>query len=262
MRVLWLCLLGLLAYAVSVIFLFPAAPVVDYFKPRLNQIELNGVDGKLYSGSVASVKYTDDLLPLEFSNVAWKLAPRTLLKGGTGMTISYDGYGGGGSGEVLREWDGDIAVTDFEFTADAKALETLLPVPIAQFEGKLNGTLNTVVLKNQQLATLDGVITWADALLEAPVGSTRVRTALGVIDITVQPEGSGAHIVTIKAQGGDVNIDGKVSLAANGDFSADVLLVPAATASPGVINGLRQIARPEPGGKFRLKQSGNINKLM
>ena len=106
------------------------------------------------------------------------------------------------------------------------------------------------------------MLTWADALLEAPVGNTRVRTALGVIDITVQPEESGAHIVTIKAQGGDVNIDGKVNLAANGEFSADVLLVPAATASPDVINGLRQFARPEPGGKFRLKQSGNINKLM
>jgi len=262
MRVLRLILLCLLAYVLSVVFLFPAAPVVERFKPQMQLVQLDGVAGKLFKGSVASVKYTDDLLPLEFSNVAWRLAPKTLLNGGAGATITYDGYGGGGGGDVLREWDGDISVRDFSFTAQAKELEALLPVPIAQFSGALAGELDQLTLQNQLLVAMQGVLQWKDAVLEAPVGNQQVQTALGTIDLTIKPEGSDAHVATVKAAGGDLIIDGSVNLALNGDFSANVLFTPTDSAAPGVINGLRQFARPEPGGAFRLQQSGNVNKLM
>jgi len=90
MRAIQLVLLCFVAYVVSMVFLFPAAPVVERIKPNIQPVQLNGVSGKLFSGQVANVVYADDLLPVQLDNVAWKLAPGTLLKGGAGVDISYD----------------------------------------------------------------------------------------------------------------------------------------------------------------------------
>ena len=257
MRVLRLCLLAVVVYVVSMVVLFPAAPIVERIKPQLGFLQLDGVSGKLYNGSIASVRYTDDLLPLEFSHVGWTAAPATLLRGGAGVTVQFSGYGGGGNAQVTRLWNGNIAISDFIFTAEAKALEPLLPVPIAQFSGQLSGNIDSILLEKQLLTQLDGVLSWNQALLETPV-----RTSLGTLTFTIKPDGPKSHIATITASGGDVGVDGTISMAGNGDFAADVLLTPVANASAELIGGLQQMARPEAGGKFRLQRSGNVNKLM
>jgi len=81
MRVVRLILLGLLVYCIAMVVLFPAAPVVEKFKPQLQPMVLNGVSGKLYKGEVESVVSTDDLLPLVLNNVKWAIAPSKLLQG-------------------------------------------------------------------------------------------------------------------------------------------------------------------------------------
>jgi len=257
MRILWLCLVGLLSWLVATVVLFPAAPVVDRIRPQLGPVALEGVNGKLYNGVVDRVRSTDDLLPLEFRNVAWTLAPGTLLSGGAGANLQFDGYGGGGTGQVLRRWNGDIVVRDFDFTAQAKALEPLLPVPIASFAGELSGHFDTVALANNVLKSMSGTLTWDNAALETPV-----PTALGKVDIVIEPENEQSHVVTLSAVGGDVTMDGSVSIALNGDFSADVLFTPAADAPPAVVNGLRQMGRADSSGRVRFQRQGNVNRLM
>ena len=201
------------------------------------------------------MRSTDDLLPLEFSNVAWSLAPLALARGAA-ADITFEGYGGGGEGQVLRAWNGDVRVEDLVFTADAETLQALLPVPIASFTGTLAGDIARVVLENQLLTTFEGTLAWSDAVLETPV-----RAALGAVDVDVAKSGADAHVVTLSASGGDVAASGTVSLTLAGDFVADVLLTPAPSASPELIGVLGRVARPESGGRFRWRQSGNVNRL-
>lgn len=262
MRVLRLILLGLLAYVVAVVVLFPAASVVDRIRPQLGPVALGEVSGKLYRGKVNTVRSTDDLLPLEFSNVAWRLSPSSLLKGGAGAVISFDGYGGGGEGQVTRRWNGDVAASDFTFNADAKELEPLLPVPVASFGGRISGEFAKVMLQNNQLTSLEGSLNWSDALLETAAFGPQLNASLGKIDIDVAPEDDGSHVATINATGGDVAIDGKVSFAQNGDFSTDLALTPAGSAPPQLLNVLKRIGRPDAEGKIHVKQSGNVNRMM
>ncbi|NND90120.1 MAG: type II secretion system protein N [Granulosicoccus sp.] len=257
MRIVWLCLLGAISYLVSMLVLFPAAPVVDRIRPHLGLVALDGVSGKLYSGVVSSVRSTDDLLPLELQNVAWTVSPGSLLQGGAGARISFDGYGGGGSGLVSRQWNGEVVVSDFKFTAEAKALEPLLPVPIASFAGELSGTIDQIVLANNLLQRLGGQLTWSNAALERPV-----PTALGTVQVLIEPEADLSHVVNLSAEGGDVTMNGTVTVRQNGDFAADVLLSPAPGASPEVVNGLRQMGRPDAQGRVRLQRQGNVNRLM
>ncbi len=257
MRIVWLTLLGLLAYVVGVAVLFPAAPVVDRIRPQLGPVALEGVNGKLYKGVIDSVRSTDDLLPLEFSNVGWTLAPKTLLSGGAGASFSFDGYGGQGQGLAARRWNGDIAITDFTFNAQAKALEPLLPVPVASFSGDLTGDIAAIELSNNLLSRFEGTLNWNNAQLESPV-----PTSLGDVQVQITPEGEQSHMITLDAAGGDVAMEGTVTMTQSGDFSADVLFTPAASASPAVINGLRQMGRADAQGRVRFVRQGNVNRLM
>lgn len=257
MRLVGLCLVGILSYAIAMVVLFPAAPVVDYFRPQLGPVALEGVNGKLYKGVIDEVRSTDDLLPLEFQNVGWVIAPSALLKGGAGVSFKFDGYGGQGSGMVARSWNGSISVTDFDFNAQAKELEPLLPVPIASFEGELLAKIDKLRLVDNVLTEFDGTLTWRDAALVTPV-----PTALGNVDVVIKPDGEQSHTITLTATGGDIAMDGQVSVTSSGDFAADILFTPAQNAPAAVLNGLRQMGRPDAQGRVRFQRQGNVNRLL
>lgn len=257
MRVLRLILLGILTYVIAMVFLFPAAPVVNHFKPQLGPVALNGVSGSLFNGKIDDVRSTDDLLPLEARNVSWRLAPGALLKGGAGVSVGFDAYGGSGKGLVTGKRSGDVEVTDFEFDLQAKELEPLLPVPIAEFSGTLSGVIDMLKLENQLLTLFEGVINWQNAEVQRPF-----QASLGDVNIDVKPEGQNSHLATIDASGGDLSIEGTVLLGLNGDFTTDVLFTPAGTASQSLLNNLRQLGRADAQGRVRVKETGNVNRLL
>lgn len=259
MRVLRLVLLGLLAYVVSVVFLFPAAPLIERIKPQIQPVQLAGVTGKLFNGEVASVKYADDLLPLEFQNVGWKLAPAALLKGGAAANVRFQGYGGDGAAQVRQQFNGDIHLSDITFNAVAKELEVLLPGPVAEFAGNIEGQIESVQLVDQLLHTFDGALTWNNAVIVTRLYGPEVTANLGQLDIVINPEGAGAHLVTIKSAGGDLSLDGTVAMAANGDYKTDLMLTPSANAPQPLVQTLQQRTRPDSGGRYRIQHSGNVN---
>jgi hypothetical protein len=257
MRIIGLCLLGLISYLLAMIFFFPAAPVVDRIRPQLGSVALEGVSGRLFKGVIDAVRSTDDLLPLELRNVGWTLAPQTLLKGGAGASITFDGYGGQGRGLILRKWNGDLTVNDFQVNLQAKDLEPLMPVPVASFSGEIRTDIADLQLVDKLLTRLEGKLIWQNAVLESPVPAS-----LGTVNIDIQPDGEQSHVVALDARGGDVTIDGTVTLTLSGDFSADVMLTPSPNASAEVVNGLRQMGRADDQGRVRIQQQGNVNRLM
>lgn len=259
MRVVRLILLGLLAYVVSVVFLFPAAPVVEKIKPQIQPVQLVGVSGKLLNGQIADVKYADDLLPVELQNVGWKLAPGALLKGGAGANISFEGYGGGGNGQVRKQWNGDIHVSDVTFNADSKELEVLLPGPVAEFTGKIDGQINSVKLVDQLLHSFQGNLTWNDAVIVTRLYGPELTANLGKLDINVNPENNAAHLVTIKSAGGELDLDGTVNMAASGDYQTNIVLTPSPNAPQELVQTLQRFARPDAAGRFRIQHQGNVN---
>jgi len=261
MRVVRLILLGLLIYLVSLVFLFPAAPIVERFKPQLQPMALFGVSGKLYKGEVESVVSQDDLLPLTLTNVKWALSPAKLFSG-TGASVSFDALGGSGSGEVLRTWGGNLTIEDFTLDAVAGELEEFLPVPIATFEGKIDAEFDEIKLVNQQLKRILGQLRWNNAIIDTVAFGPQLNIVLGNLNIDIDPQSDGAHKSVINASGGDIAVDGSVTVAADGNFNLDVLLTPGANAPAALINHLRRTTRPESGGRFRWQQNGNVNRLM
>lgn len=256
-RVIRLILLGIVAYVVSVVWLFPAAPVVARLQPQIQPVQVSGVDGRLFKGTANNVRYADDLLPLEASNVKWHLMPRKIFAAAAGVGFSFDAYGGAGKGEFSHYISGDMSVSDFNFQGPTKGLEPLLPLPIAQFNGKLDAQLDSVEIENQLLKSMDGQIKWQDARLETPIAAF-----LGNVDLTIEPAGDDRHRGVINANGGEVELSGSVEIAANGDFQSNVLITPTDKATPELLNAIRSFARPERDGRYRLQRSGNVNRLL
>ncbi len=257
MRVFRLLLLGALSFVISVLFLFPAAPVVDRVKPMLAPAEIAGVSGKVLKGSVAAVSYDDGILPLAAQNVEWRVLGRKLLTGAAGVDLSFDAYGGSGSGTVARQFNGDIVVNDFAFKGPAKGFEALMPLPLATFNGTLAADIESVEVKDQLLKTFRGTIDWTNALVETPV-----QARLGNVQIDVKPQENNAHKSFVTASGGEVDIEGTVDIALNGDFRANLLITPNADATPEVLSALRGLGRPDSSGRYRIQQNGNVNRLM
>lgn len=260
MRVVRLVLLCLFVWVIAVVILFPAAPVIEKIKPLLKPMALSGVTGKLYNGAVASVVSTDDLLPIELSDVKWTFAPLKLLKG-TGAAIEFTALGGGGTGDVLRTWGGDLAIDNVEIDISAPELEVFLPVPIATFKGKIRGEFPEVRLVNEQLTRLLGELRWNGAEIDTNVFGPQLQIKLGTIIIDIKPQDGGAHEAKISANGGDITADGAVSVGGNGDFDLNIVLTPSSSTPREVVDHLERTTRPESGGRYRWQQTGNVNRL-
>jgi len=259
MRVVRLILLGLLAFVVTIVWLFPAAPLIEKIKPNIKPVELAGVSGQLFNGQVASVEYADDLLPLEFQDVTWKFAAGALLKGGAGANFTFKGYGGGGDGQVSQQWNGDIRVSDIVFSAESKELEVLLPGPVAEFTGEITGQFDKVVLANQLLQSVSGQLNWGEAIIVTRLYGPEITANLGQLDIDIAPEQNAAHTVPITSAGGDLAVDGKVVVASNGDYQTNMLLTPSAKAPQELVRVLQQLTQPAGGGLFKIEHNGNMN---
>jgi len=259
MRVVRLILLGLLAFVVSVVFLFPAAPFIEKIKPDIKPVELAGVSGKLINGKVSSVNYADDLLPMEFQDVTWKFAAGSLLKGGAGANVTFKGYGGGGDGQVSRQWNGDIRASDIAFNVESKELEVLLPGPVAEFTGQITGQFDKVQLANQLLKSISGQLNWNNAIIVTRLYGPEITANLGELDIDIVPEDNDVHTVTITSAGGDLSVDGKMTVAVNGDYQTNMLLTPSATAPQELVQVLKQLTQPAGGGLFKIEHNGNMN---
>jgi len=256
MRIARLLLLGVACFLITLVVMFPAAPLVDRVRDRLGPVALDGVSGPLWRGRVERVRSTDELLPLEFSDVTWRLAPGS-LPGGGGAKVGFAGYGGTGAGLVERTWRNDLHVSDFTMTAQAGELEPLLPAPIAEFDGTLSVDIERLSIEDELLQSFLGSIRWSEAVLVRPFAAR-----FGTVDITLAPEGEALHAGTLAIGGGDVDGSGTFTIAPNGDYSVDVALTPSASAPGAIVDGLGRMARPDAAGAYRLQQSGNVNRLM
>ncbi|MCW9089051.1 MAG: type II secretion system protein N, partial [Gammaproteobacteria bacterium] len=81
-------LLGLVAYGLFLLLLFPAhfawSFAAEPLRQQLPQIEIAGVSGRLWQGEAVSVRYNSR----QVGRLQWRLKPLSLLSGKLGLPIS------------------------------------------------------------------------------------------------------------------------------------------------------------------------------
>lgn len=259
MKILGYLFLFLVAFVASVIWKFPAAGVLPHV--NINPLSVVGVTGSVWSGGADQVIAPPPALPL--SNVNWRFQPVALLSGSTAANLDFEVLGGNGSGNVARSFDGDVAVTAGTFSVPAANLAQFLPLPVADFGGKVIADIENLELENNLLTTAQGTVIWSNALV---TGLVEAKLGQVVLDFEPKPvDGQAAHIGKLSNTDGDLEIKGDFQIDIKGNYRADIRLKPTASASPGLtgaLGSLGPIAKRESDGSYRIRNNGNIRNLM
>lgn len=258
MRILGYLSLGLLAYVVFVLVLFPASIVVK--RLPLGPVSISGVEGPLWGGTASVVQIPNESLPtgpdmFSIEDISWRLAPLQLLAGAGATTVSFSAYGGEGSGLLSQSVTGTLAVEDFHYSGTGNGLSELLE-PLAKIGGSLKLSINSMEVVKQNPQSLDATLQWEKAMLLEPMPAS-----LGLLNISIAPDGE-RHVADITATGGDFTITGSVDIDKNGDYKSDIVIKPQASAPREVTDMLQRVARRSSDGSYRIRQSGNINRMM
>lgn len=250
MRIIGLIFLALLAFAVTVIWKFPAAGVLPHV--NVEPIKLSGVGGSVWNGTAQRVVVPDAPMPVD--NVKWKFQPSALLSGSAGAKIDFEVLGGKGEGLVKRDMAGNVHVSDGKLQIPASNLEQFLPIPVAQFGGVLLADLEQLELENNLLKSTQGKIIWSKAEV--------INTAkLGQVVFDIVPQGE-QHIGKLSNSGGEVELRGEILLDQTGNYKADIQIKPTAQTPPQLNGMLGMIGQPASDGSYRIRNNGNIHNYM
>ena len=237
----------LAAYLVFLIGTFPAAVLVPRLLPPNVVVDLQGVDGSIWSGSVQSFWASEASL----GTVRWSFVPWRLLLGEAAIAIDIEGEGGRASGRVA--WTvggrllGDGVVLDF----DAQLLHGMWVVPFP-LRGRVEGRVEHLAWRPGEVPLVEGNLTWRGAALEVPklidLGEVRIRSRIDGDKGTVVWEGKPGALAT----------EGQVSLALPVDYNLRLSLTPRGTLDPGTQAALGLLGRPGPDGAYRVSFAGRM----
>jgi hypothetical protein len=251
----YLVSLGVVSYWVALALTMPAATALAWVD--ISPVKVSGVRGSLFRGSADLVEPTAGQ---RLQNLRWTFSPLALVKGQVAMELDFLYRGGQGTGRAGYGLSRELEITDGHFEIPAKVLQDLLPLPLAEFGGVLDANLERVGLAAGKLKTVRGELLWRKAALRAPV-----KADLGEVRMEVAPSGQG-HRAQLKGKGGVLDMDGEVDLDAGGDdggqYRANIEFRPQAGASKELTDALRNIARPERDGRFRLRYTGRIGDFL
>ncbi len=252
MKTRYLILLGVAAYLLTVLLVFPASPVVASINTQ--PLQVLGISGSVWSGRAARVQ-APDAPPLDSLN--WSFRPLALFTGALGADIDFDLLGGRGEAAVARSFSGSTRIDSANLRFPAKQLEPWLPLPIASFDGAIELDLADAVIAAQGLEHLEGQLRWREARLQTPVAAN-----LGEILLDIAPSDDGAHRGELSSQGGELELSGKLNLDPRGRLMVDISLKPRDNASPGLRDSLNLLGRPRADGSYQIRQRLSLSDLM
>ncbi len=250
MKIVGLIFLALLAFAITVIWKFPAAGVLPHV--NIQPVKLSGVSGSIWSGGAQSVETPELKQPI--TNVKWKFQPSTLLSASAGAMVNFEVLGGKGEGLVSRNSGGNMFVKDGTFRVPASRLEQFLPLPVAEFGGILLADIEDLELENNLLKRTVGTLTWNQAEVKNTV-------LLGEVVFDIVPQGEDQHIGKLSNTDGQLELSGEVLLDLAGNYKADIQIKPTAETPPQVNGILGLVGRQASDGSYRIRNDGNIQNL-
>jgi len=177
--------------------------------------------------------------------LGWRADPVALLAGRLAFTLvpaSADEPRG-----VVMLGEQEVGATDLALRLPAAMLESAWPAnPVPRFEGRLVVTSPSL---RRVGARIEGALDarWEDARIS--LGG--LALALGVVEATARPGDRGVTRVALRNRGGDVAIDGEMTVQDDG-VRLDARLAPAPSLAPPLALIVRSLGTVEPDGRVHV----------
>lgn len=253
MKIKYYLITGVVALALFLIISIPAAPVINAVKDKIPQIKIQNVSGTLWQGSAQQVTVQSKHV---FKNVTWSICIAHLLTGEA--CVEFDAIYNKNplSGQLSVDMNKTVTAKNIKTAMSAHDLSQMITIPMGEISGDISVNLATVNLKQGSLPAANGIIKWDNASI------TIAETAqLGDITITLTESEENPINANITNQGGQLAINGSVSVGEGTNYNLDLNLTPNNKASKNLKNSLSLFAKPQKNGNFVLKDSGNLKQL-
>jgi len=209
-----LVFIGVLTYLVGLLVYLPASWILPRLLPE--EVALQGIEGRLWSGSASRLKVGD--LQLQQLGWDWHLLP--LLGGQLELMLGTQGPGLDVKGVASWGlWSERLELQDVSAEVSSDYLSQWLD-PSFQLTGKLDVRLKQLQWQQNQLIAINGKASWADAGF-----GVNQAIGLGQLEAVFEPKFEGTQ-AKLQGDGGDLDLNGNVMLKADGDYQVVLRLLP------------------------------------
>lgn len=241
-------LTGVAAYLFFLLITAPAAKVVPLLQPRLEGVQLAGVDGSLWSGSAALVS----VRPLQLQDLRWRFRPLALLLGRAEVALQASWQGRPVAALAGKPLFGGPYLADVSATVAASDALGLVRAKQVTVDGNLALELQRVQwTAGVAVPAVTGVANWTPARVSAPV-----EVVLGSAQLDTVAE-QGMTRGTLKASGGTLLVDAQVELRPDGVYRLDAQIQQKGDVADAVTQFLSTFAEYN-NGSYRLEWSDSL----
>lgn len=251
-RLIWLALLGLLAYVLFLLLSLPAAQAWSWVSSQV-PAQAYGLDGTVWNGQAAVVLQQGRRLEA----VQWQLKPASLLTGRLRADIQARLPDGRLRGEITVSPGGRLAARQLRLDMPAPellqwaGLSGRVPVQVA---GQLDALLRELAVDDTRLEQVDGLLNWHNAI--ARFGN--IGLPLGDLALRLEPATGGTN-GTLVNQGGAIDLGGTLRLSPDGRFVLDLAVQAREGFDPEAAPALQLLGIPTDGRQIKARLSGNLN---
>lgn len=248
-------LLGIAAYGVFLLVMFPATSAYSLFatpiEKQLPELKLAGVSGRVWDGKVASVSYKSR----QVGSLHWQVTPLSLLWGRLSMPVSLQLPDGYLEAKVKLPHD---------FTA-MHAREVKGQLPVARVQGLLpynfvsiDGTLAINITEAEvdaegKVQSLSGRINWLGAEMVAPQA-----LSFGDLQADLDLDEQGSVRAQLRDLGGPLSLDAQFVLQPQGNYTLKGTVAAASGASDALRQGLGLLGKPSSNGRYPIEFNGRL----
>lgn len=252
LRLVWLVLLGLFAYALFLLLSLPAAQAWNWLEDQV-PAQAFGLSGTVWNGQAAVVLQQGRRLEA----VQWDVKPASLLTGRLRADLQARLPDGRLRGDVSLSPGGRIAVRQLRLDMPAPELlqwagvSGQLPV---QVDGQLDALMQELVVDGERVEHVDGLLNWHGAI--ARFGN--IALPLGDLALRLEPATGGTN-GTLVNQGGAIDLGGNLRLSPDGRFVLDLAVQARENYDSAATPAMQLLGIPTDGSQVQARLSGNLD---
>ena len=244
---------GVVVYFFFLIISIPATLVSGLLDDYLPQLNIQGVNGTLWSGSARSVTISSKYV---IDNVNWSFCLWRLLTAEACIDVNASYQNKPVEGQLGVGITGTLEARDLSTEMEAKLLGDLAGLPIGELSGLISIQLESVSWANGLIPHAIGHVEWKDATI------TIAETAnLGNVSAVFSDSDDFPLAATLSNQGGHIALNGESHINDDGTYNIELKLTPNNTASNNLRSSVAMFANKQNDGSFVLKNTGNLKQF-
>ena len=217
--------LAVIFFVVLVIWQAPATLVVWAIKQQVPDIEVRLVGGTVWRGQLGLVDWPTGNDPLQLDKIHWRLNALSLLSLSPSAYVELASGPNTLSGTFKVSASQALQVTGLELAFNGEFLRNFVP---ALVDGLFTANIPSMLVRNQKIEALEGVIEWQQGAVTAGTG----QIPLGDFQALLDEDAKGGFYATLMDMGGPVGLNGSLNADLQRSYSIQSIITLRAEADP------------------------------